>query len=132
MAGEETLLLSGKIKVVKSYYSALDHDPYFLKDGDMVMMNKDIDLMEKETFDTKDLKAWMDDRMIFKNASLNELISRLKSWFNIEIVVLGNSRPGLTYTGTFPHPDLQTVLLTIGKSWGFRYLARQNTVTLYF
>jgi ferric-dicitrate binding protein FerR (iron transport regulator) len=47
-AGEETDLLDGKLRVSKSYHSDTDSLPEDLTAGDMVMINREIDLMEKE------------------------------------------------------------------------------------
>ncbi len=57
--GEEVDLLSGGLIVRKSYHSTTDNEPETLGPGEMVMVNTDIDLMEKEKFDTAELKTWM-------------------------------------------------------------------------
>jgi ferric-dicitrate binding protein FerR (iron transport regulator) len=57
--GEEVDLLSGGLIVKKSYHSTSDNEPAVLGPGEMVMINTDIDLMEKEKFDTAELKTWM-------------------------------------------------------------------------
>ena len=132
MAGEETLLLSGKLNIVKSYYSNLDHEPYVLKDGEMVMINKDIDLMEKETFEINELKTWIGDTFVVKNASLNELINKLKNWYNIDINIGGKVPGNLRFSGTFIHPGLLDILGTVSKAWKFGYQARENTVLWRF
>jgi transmembrane sensor len=49
--GEEVDLLKGKLKVAKSYHSDTDNEPVTLRAGEMVMINTDIDLMEKEKMD---------------------------------------------------------------------------------
>ena len=49
--GEQADLLEGQLKVTKAYHSTTDNEPETLKSGDMVMINKEIDLMEKETLD---------------------------------------------------------------------------------
>jgi hypothetical protein len=46
--GEESDLLDGKLRVTKSYHSDTDNEPEVLGAGDMVMINREIDLMEKE------------------------------------------------------------------------------------
>lgn len=53
--GEEVDLLSGKLKVMKSYHSTTDNEPEILQAGEMVMINRDIDLMEKEKLDSAEL-----------------------------------------------------------------------------
>ena len=54
--GEEVDLLTGRLKVIKSYHSTTDNEPEVLQAGEMVMINRDIDLMEKETMDSTELR----------------------------------------------------------------------------
>jgi transmembrane sensor len=61
-AGEEVDLLSGKLKVMKSYHSDTDNEPETIHAGEMVMINRDIDLMEKEKMDGSELKGWEGER----------------------------------------------------------------------
>jgi ferric-dicitrate binding protein FerR (iron transport regulator) len=55
--GEQVDLLEGQLKVIKSYHSSTDNEPEVLSAGDMVMINRDIDLMEKEKLDPAEQKA---------------------------------------------------------------------------
>ena len=55
--GEEVDLFAGSLKVIKSYHSDTDNEPVILRSGEMVMINTDIDLMEKEKLDSADLSA---------------------------------------------------------------------------
>jgi transmembrane sensor len=57
--GEEADVLTGSVKVKKSYYSTLDNEEYELTPGQMVMINREIDLIEKEKFDSTELKVWL-------------------------------------------------------------------------
>ncbi len=57
--GEEVQVIAGNIHVKKAYKSQFD-EPETLTDNQMVMINITIDLMEKENFDTRDLRAWRD------------------------------------------------------------------------
>lgn len=61
--GEEVQVISGNIRVKKAYKSEFS-EPDTLRDNQMVMINITIDLMEKEKFDTKDLRAWRDTMRI--------------------------------------------------------------------
>jgi len=53
--GEETDLLEGRLRVRKSYHSTTDNEPEELAGGEMVMINRDIDLMEKERLSPTEL-----------------------------------------------------------------------------
>ncbi|MDO6431886.1 FecR domain-containing protein [Flavitalea sp. BT771] len=55
--GEEVDLLEGKLKVIKSYHSSTDNSTEVLQAGEMVMINRDIDLMEKETLKPEEQKV---------------------------------------------------------------------------
>lgn len=46
--GEEVDLLEGRLTIRKNYHSDLDSLPEELSSGDMLMINREIDLMEKE------------------------------------------------------------------------------------
>lgn len=50
--GEEVDLLKGALKVAKAYHSNSDNEPVTIRSGEIIMVNKGIDLMENEKFDT--------------------------------------------------------------------------------
>ncbi|HXO75674.1 MAG TPA: hypothetical protein VN824_10575, partial [Puia sp.] len=54
-AGEQVDLLEGRLRVKKSYHSDTDNEPEVLEAGEMVMINRDIDLMEKEKMSPAEL-----------------------------------------------------------------------------
>ena len=54
-AGEQVDLLEGRLRVKKSYHSDTDNEPEMIEAGEMVMINRDIDLMEKEKLDSAEL-----------------------------------------------------------------------------
>ncbi len=54
--GEEVLLLTGTLRVMKSYPSKMDNEPILLRSGEMMMINKGIDLMETEKLDSAEWK----------------------------------------------------------------------------
>jgi hypothetical protein len=56
-AGEQVEVLNGHIEARKSYPSSYSQ-PDQLDAGQMTMINRDIDLMEKETTDLAALRAW--------------------------------------------------------------------------
>src|SRR5882757_2637330 len=68
-AGEEVDLLEGKLKVSKSYHSSTDNEVENLVAGEMVMINRDIDLMEKEKLNPAELKA-LEEKIHFPSDSI--------------------------------------------------------------
>ncbi|HXB35214.1 MAG TPA: FecR domain-containing protein [Puia sp.] len=53
--GEEVDLVAGQLTIRKSYHSDLDSLPEVLNSGDMLMINREIDLMEKERMNPDEL-----------------------------------------------------------------------------
>lgn len=54
--GEEVDLLAGQLNIRKSYHSDLDSLPEELTSGDMLMINREIDLMEKEKMNAEEVE----------------------------------------------------------------------------
>ena len=54
--GEEVDLVEGQLTVRKLYHSSLDSASARLESGDMLMINRDIDLMEKEKMNPDELE----------------------------------------------------------------------------
>ena len=54
-AGEEVDLLEGRMRVAKNYHSDTDSATELLGSGEMVMINRDIDLMEKEKMSQEEI-----------------------------------------------------------------------------
>lgn len=58
--GEQAEVLFGHVRAAKAYPSRFS-EPDDLVGGEMSMINKSIDLMEKEKFDTSELARWSKD-----------------------------------------------------------------------
>jgi transmembrane sensor len=54
--GEEVDLLAGQLTIRKSYHSDLDSVAEELNPGDMLMINREIDLMEKEKMNAEEVE----------------------------------------------------------------------------
>lgn len=130
-AGQTIEILSGKAKVSKGYPSTFN-DPEFPGAGEMVMINKDIDLMEKEKQDTAELKTWLSDTLVFNHADLTQTLKKLKAWFDIETDVSGNIPADFSFTQTFSHAGLKEVLDTLIKKEKISYKLKNNTVKINF
>jgi ferric-dicitrate binding protein FerR (iron transport regulator) len=130
--GATAYLLNGKVKVTKSYHSATDNQPEILERGNMVLANKEIDLMEKETYEPAELEAWLQEDLRFQNTPFATVIRKLEDWYAVSITVDGNTSNVPPVTGSFPGHTLQQVLDILRKPAGYSYKIRKNEVTLKF
>jgi len=129
--GESVEVLRGKVRAGKGYSSS-EREPEILGAGDMVMINRSIDLMEKETFDTVALQTWCRDQLVFLNTPFPQMIQQLEDWYGITINVNGNTENVHGLTGTFDHQNLVTVLDAICFLYHSTYKIEKYTVQLNF
>lgn len=131
-AGATLYLLNGKVKVTKSYHSTTDNQPEILERGQMVLANKDIDLMEKETFEPAELEAWLQERLRFEQTPLPAAIRQLEEWYAVDISLEGDFSKAGPLNGTFDHYPLQKMLDTLSARAGCRYKIRDQAVSIRF
>jgi len=130
--GATVHLLSGKLKVSKSYHSETDNQPEILERGNMILANKEIDLMEKETYDPRDAERWLADSLQLTNAQGLLMWRTLEDWYGVEISVTGDASKTTPLTQLFVKASLQQVLDTLGKTQGFGYKVEGNKVAIRF
>lgn len=129
--GESVEVLNGTVTATKAY-SSKDNEPEHLNGGDMVMINRSIDLMEKETFDSTTLRTWVDDRLVFQNASMDTVIHQLQDWFGITVDVSGNPDDAPNVTESFTNAGLEEVLDALSKTYHCKYTIGKYTAQLAF
>lgn len=118
-AGESVEVLSGHLTAAKAYPSDYP-DTERLGAGDMVMINRDIDLMEKETFDTAALHTWLSGSLVFRESAFADVIRRLEDWYDIDISVSGDPVTD-TLSASFQDASLATVLDTLAARTNMTY-----------
>ena len=109
-SGQQVELLSGKLKVQKAYKSTLDNQPEILLPGDMVMLNRSVDLMEKETFDIQQRQAWVKGQLKFKDTSFRAVVTALEDWYGVPIEIQGEQKSAGKFSGTYENESLERVL----------------------
>lgn len=128
--GQSLELLSGQLRVFKDYPSQFA-EPEQLQPGEMIMINKDIDLMEKETYDTAGLQSWLKGTLVFNDLSFTETLRQVEEWYGVDIETKGNANV-TNFSGTFEQAPLSQVLDSLAAKEKFRYRIKDAHVTLSF
>lgn len=133
--GQTVKVLRGELIAEKAYPSDFP-DTEILKAGDMVMINKNIDLMEKEVFDTTDLAAWFQGDIIFNNTSFNSAMRKLEDWYDVEIEVNSHSLhlddSSYNITGSYHDQGLNAILDSISVQKKFHYKIEKDRAEISF
>lgn len=132
-SGATLYVLSGKADVSKSYYSSTDNATEHLGPGEMILANKDIDLMEKETFTLAEQQDCLDGKLVFHNTPVQAAFRRIEDWFGVEMEFRGSSgKLPEGISGEFHTGSLQGLLAVLGDSVGFSYRIKRDKVVIRF
>jgi ferric-dicitrate binding protein FerR (iron transport regulator) len=130
-AGQEVQLLAGTLKAAKTYPSP-DSVAAVAHAGEMVMLNRGIDLMETDTYDGDWLPGWKQNRLDFDHAGCNQVVSRLEKWFGVVIEVKGDPGDQVRFSGRYRNASLEEVLTAFCEAANCSYEEKNNEVLLSF
>lgn len=126
--GATAYLGSGTVLAAKSYHSTTDNQSETLGIGNMVLANKEIDLMEKETYQPAELERWLKGELSFANVPFMNAMHTLEEWYGTEIYVEGNVSELGNVNGEFPNQSLDQVLNTLRDKMRFTYQFKGDRV----
>lgn len=129
-SGEEIDVLKGIVKAKKNYSSDADTAIQLLGRGQMLMLNRDIDLIETETFDPIDLSNWYLGNLYFSNLNMNNLAQKLENWYGVTIDIDIPPKKKEKYSGNFPNLKLQEILGQFFPDYVHKFDYTTNTVKL--
>lgn len=131
-SGATLYLLAGAANVGKSYHSDTDNQREDLAAGEMILANKDIDLMEKETFTLAEQQDCLAGKLVFDNTPLPAAFKKMEDWFGVEVEVKGGRSISKAVSGVFRNDSLQDMLAVLGDSIGFSYRITRDKVVIKF
>ncbi len=125
----EVALVEGKVKVTAGQSGhSLELSP-----GQMAIFDKDQHAFTSSSFDAAYITGWKDGYLMFKDATLDEVIEKLHVWYGIDITVSNKSKSGdWSYTGTFKNESLENVLLSMSILRNFNYVIKNDSLIISF
>ncbi len=88
--------------------------------------------MARADFIPEDLIGWTEKKLVFKNASSDQVKKKLELWYGVDIVMETDKMFENTYTGVFHDEPLENVLLgisyTVGQSFTYHISGSQVTI----
>lgn len=124
--GATAYLGTGKVVVNKSYHSTTDNNPEVLEHGNMVLANKEIDLMEKETYKPEELEVWLKGKLVINAMPVMNAVRVLEDWYGTEIYVDGDVSKVAPINGVYENKTLEEVL----KTWPVSYKMKGDRVNI--
>lgn len=131
-ANVEAVLAKGKINVYTS-----DQSVHQLSPGERALYNKENGDIQIEKINIYEKTAWKDGKIIFRNASLDEVFKRLEKRYNIDIVLHDKSHLSVNYRCrvTFTNETIQQIFSYLEVAapikWKISESALQDDSTLF-
>lgn len=94
--------------------------------GRLMINVTDIEVKNKEISET----SWMNDRLVFSNTPLSEIVKELERQYNIKASIENDSVSDYRYTGEYDKLKLQEILQILQLSKRFNYTFQQNRLTI--
>ena len=123
----EIIVTSGKVAFSEKYQS---DDPVSLKVNDRAVLRPGRGITINEV-DAIRLTAWTEDRLVFDNKTLREVIEVLESWYDIRIAVEDTDLMTQDFKLTMENPTLGSVMEALSFLGEFRYRIEGQKVTIY-
>lgn len=101
-----------------------------LDSGDVGMVEVDGRLARREARATDDDLAWMEGRLVFRNAPMGQVVADLRRWYGVQLRVADSTLRQRHFTGSFTSDPAPRVLDVIALALGGRIEWRGDTATL--
>lgn len=98
-------LIEGKISV-EAYCNNNNSKLKILSPNETARVQKNLDNIEVEETESKVALAWLNNKLVFKNSKLVDILPRLSRWYNAEFVIADKEIEDLTYTITLKDETL--------------------------
>lgn len=79
----------------------------------------------------KEVIAWNEGILVFKESSLSEIAIKLERWFDVTIEIEKNVTQEVKYTGKFDNENLENILSAIGEISKFQFNLKGREVLIY-
>lgn len=112
----ETVLETGKVNVITP-----NQETIVLVPGEQLLYDKQSQKSTKNKVDVYGKVAWKDGKLIFRNASLEEIFKRLERHFNVDIQFDNKVGKDYKYRATFRTETLSQILDYLAKSATLRW-----------
>lgn len=129
LASPAVALVEGRVQVNSgSHDASLELAP-----GQMAIFNKDQLSFTSTSFDVDYVTGWKDGYLVFKEATLDEVVEKLHIWYGIDISVLNKPKSGdWSYTANFKNESLKSVLENMSTLRSFDYVIKNDSLIISF
>ena len=123
----EAVLVEGKIEVQSEISKEVEIQP-----EQLVRFNKKASTLTiVDNVDTDLYTSWTRGMLVFRKTPMEDMARVLERWFNVDIVISGESLKKYQYTGIFDNRTIDQIMSYIALSSSITYKKDKDQITLY-
>ena len=124
----EVSLVSGKIKVSLPVLK----DENVLIPGEQAVYSKTRGKSQVKPFDIKEVTCWKEGILLFRNASFEQVKSKLEKWYGVEIHTFNQPGKAWNLNGEVENESIERVLERLAFMKNFTFQFKEKTVEIKF
>lgn len=122
-------LVEGRVRLNSSSSDATME----LSPSQMAIFDKENSSFTSTSFDHRYVTGWKDGYLVFREASFDEVVEKLHSWYGVEVSVLNKpTSSDWSYTASFKQETLENVLFNMSTLRRFDHQIRNDSLFLSF
>lgn len=122
-------LLEGSVEVQDHSYE----NQVILTPGNQAVLDPATNRITTNPFDEALLFGWTKGKLVFRDASFDQVVDRLSRWYGVTVSVTNPTNiPDWSYTGSFTNESLETVLLNMSIVREFEYQITKDSVLITY
>ncbi|MGN7723039.1 FecR family protein [Chitinophaga sp. 22620] len=127
----QTSVTTGKVAFIPKYGKGnLPPDTFYITPDEKVTYRQTSEDIVKEATSGADEKAWTEGRLIFRDASLEEIGHELERSFGKKVIFISEAPRHYRMTGSFQNNNLQDILYYLARSRTFKYSVTDSTLLI--
>lgn len=126
-SGISIAVKTGKVSVATSQPS---QPSIYLTSGQQAIYGRDTRLFTLERTDTATISSWRENKLVFEDASLEEICRTLGRQYNVRFTTASPALLGDTYSVTFNQLTLSESLEKLTLLGDLRFLQKDSTITI--
>jgi len=122
------VLSEGKVKLVAKAGRTVA--PLLMQPGDYAELAPARTAFRKKTVKPEHYSSWQDNKLIFEQTPLPEVLQTVEDFYGVRIVLADSTLADRKFTSTLPNNDLDVVLKSLERVFGFEVVREPGQVVL--
>ncbi|QDH81164.1 DUF4974 domain-containing protein [Echinicola soli] len=128
----EVVLVEGSVQLASIEHKGMDPSSLRLLPGNKARFQRSTHGLSQESVSTEIYTAWMDDELVFRNMSFDNILKKLERQYDVEITNQNHALSEEKFQASFgKKPPIETVFEELGLVYNINYEIKGNKITIH-